>query len=62
MDNVTRPIRALTCRAAGLPVGISAYVLMSGGLLLLGGRIADLLDRRRAFLTGIAAACCSAAR
>lgn len=33
---------------------ISAYVLMSGGLLLLGGRIADLLDRRRAFLVGIA--------
>jgi EmrB/QacA subfamily drug resistance transporter len=32
---------------------VSAYVLMSGGLLLLGGRIADLFDRRRAFLTGI---------
>jgi EmrB/QacA subfamily drug resistance transporter len=32
---------------------ISAYVLLSGGLLLLGGRIADLLDRRRAFLAGI---------
>ncbi|MGY1914244.1 MFS transporter [Blastococcus sp. SYSU DS0973] len=33
---------------------ISAYVLLSGGLLLLGGRIADLLDRRGAFLAGIA--------
>ena len=32
---------------------ISVYVLMSGGLLLLGGRIADLFDRRRAFLAGI---------
>jgi EmrB/QacA subfamily drug resistance transporter len=32
---------------------ISAYVLLSGGLLLLGGRIADLLNRRRAFLAGI---------
>ena len=32
---------------------ISSYVLLSGGLLLLGGRIADLLDRRRAFLAGI---------
>ncbi|MGY1770994.1 MFS transporter [Blastococcus sp. SYSU D00813] len=32
---------------------VSAYVLLSGGLLLLGGRIADLLDRRRAFLAGI---------
>lgn len=32
---------------------VSAYVLMSGGLLLLGGRIADLVDRRRAFLAGI---------
>ena len=33
---------------------ISAYVLVSGGLLLLGGRIADLLNRRRAFLAGVA--------
>lgn len=33
---------------------VSAYVLMSGGLLLLGGRVADLLDRRRVFLAGIA--------
>ncbi len=33
---------------------ISAYVLLSGGLLLLGGRIADLMNRRRAFLAGVA--------
>ncbi|NUR08022.1 MAG: MFS transporter [Nocardioidaceae bacterium] len=32
---------------------ISAYVLLSGGLLLLGGRVADLVDRRRAFLAGV---------
>lgn len=33
---------------------VSAYVLMSGGLLLLGGRLADLIDRRRMLLTGLA--------
>ncbi|MGY1650327.1 MFS transporter [Geodermatophilus sp. SYSU D01119] len=32
---------------------VSVYVLLSGGLLLLGGRVADLFDRRRAFLAGI---------
>ena len=32
---------------------VSAYVLLSGGLLLLGGRIADLFDRRKAFLAGV---------
>jgi len=32
---------------------VSAYVLLSGGLLLLGGRLADLFDRRRMFLTGL---------
>jgi EmrB/QacA subfamily drug resistance transporter len=33
---------------------VTAYVLMTGGLLLLGGRMADLLGRRRMFLTGLA--------
>jgi EmrB/QacA subfamily drug resistance transporter len=33
---------------------ISAYALAFGGFLLLGGRAADLLGRRRLFLTGIA--------
>lgn len=33
---------------------VSAYVLLSGGLLLLGGRMADLFDRRRMFVTGLA--------
>lgn len=32
---------------------VSAYVLLSGGFLLLGGRLADLFDRRRVFLTGL---------
>jgi EmrB/QacA subfamily drug resistance transporter len=32
---------------------VSAYVLFSGGLLLLGGRLSDLFDRRRMFLAGL---------
>src|SRR5437773_5255399 len=32
---------------------ISAYALVFGGFLLLGGRAADLLGRRRIFLIGI---------
>ncbi|MGK5114973.1 MULTISPECIES: MFS transporter [unclassified Geodermatophilus] len=44
---------ALHLSAADHQWTISAYVLLSGGLLLLGGRIADLLDRRRAFLAGV---------
>ena len=45
--------RGLHLSAADYQWTISAYVLLSGGLLLLGGRIADLLDRRRAFLAGV---------
>jgi len=33
---------------------ISAYAILFGGVLLLGGRLADLLGRRRVLLTGIA--------
>jgi EmrB/QacA subfamily drug resistance transporter len=33
---------------------VNAYILMFGGLLLLGGRIADLFGRRRVFLIGVA--------
>jgi EmrB/QacA subfamily drug resistance transporter len=33
---------------------VTAYLLLSGGGLLLGGRIADLVPRRRVFLTGMA--------
>src|SRR5260370_22884908 len=32
---------------------VSAYVLTTGGLLLLGGRMADIIGRRRVFLTGL---------
>lgn len=39
---------------SGLAWVVDAYVLMAGGLLLLGGRLADLLGRRRMFLAGVA--------
>jgi MFS family permease len=32
---------------------VNAYTLMFGGFLLLGGRAADLLGRRRVFLVGL---------
>src|SRR3989442_7910266 len=32
---------------------VSAYALFFGGFLLLGGRVADLLGRRRLFIAGI---------
>jgi EmrB/QacA subfamily drug resistance transporter len=32
---------------------VTAYLLMSGGGLLLGGRVADLFSRRRVFMTGL---------
>ncbi|MEU6350816.1 MFS transporter [Streptomyces sp. NPDC047072] len=38
--------------ASGAQWVMSAYLLSFGGLLLLGGRIADLLGRRRVFMTG----------
>src|SRR3954469_7864025 len=37
---------------AGLQWVLSAYLLSFGGLLLLGGRAADLLGRRRMFIVG----------
>src|SRR5213593_112624 len=33
---------------------VSAYAIMFGGTLLLGGRLADLLGRRRLFMAGVA--------
>jgi EmrB/QacA subfamily drug resistance transporter len=39
--------------AQGLQWVLSAYALTFGGLLLLGGRAADLLGRRRVFLAGV---------
>jgi EmrB/QacA subfamily drug resistance transporter len=38
---------------AGLAWVVDGYVLMAGGLLLLGGRLADLFGRRRLFLIGV---------
>jgi EmrB/QacA subfamily drug resistance transporter len=51
---------------AGLAWVVDGYVLMAGGLLLLGGRLADILGRRRMFLLGVglfaaASATCGAA-
>jgi EmrB/QacA subfamily drug resistance transporter len=45
--------RKLGFGAADLQWVVSAYVLMTGGLMLLGGRSADLLGRRQVFLTGL---------
>src|SRR3954463_6868056 len=36
-----------------LPWVVNAYVLTFGGFLLLGGRMADLLGRRRVFIAGL---------
>jgi EmrB/QacA subfamily drug resistance transporter len=46
--------RALHFSAADLQWVVSAYVLLSGGLMLLGGRAADVAGRRRVFLAGLA--------
>jgi EmrB/QacA subfamily drug resistance transporter len=40
--------------ASGLQWVVSAYTLLFGGFLLLGGRTADLLGRRRMFIIGLA--------
>jgi EmrB/QacA subfamily drug resistance transporter len=45
--------RELGFAAADLQWVVTAYVLMTGGLMLLGGRSADLLGRRPVFLTGL---------
>src|SRR5512132_1710451 len=39
---------------ANLQWVISAYAILFGGVLLLGGRLADLLGRRRLFIGGVA--------
>jgi EmrB/QacA subfamily drug resistance transporter len=54
--NVALPTigRDLHFSAAGLQWVVTAYGLAFGGLLLLGGRSADLLGRRRVFMTGLA--------
>ncbi|SCE95230.1 drug resistance transporter, EmrB/QacA subfamily [Micromonospora coriariae] len=46
--------RDLGFTAAGLAWVVNAYLVAFGGLLLLSGRLGDLLGRRRIFLAGIA--------
>ncbi|MEX0973295.1 MAG: MFS transporter [Solirubrobacterales bacterium] len=45
---------ALDFSQENLPWVVNAYVLTFGGFLLLGGRTADLLGRRRVFMAGLA--------
>jgi hypothetical protein len=54
--NVALPsiARSLSFAAGGLQWVVTAYVLASGGLVLLGGRAADVAGRRRIFLAGLA--------
>jgi len=53
--NVALPTigRALDFSQENLPWVVNAYVLTFGGFLLLGGRTADLLGRRRVFMAGL---------
>ena len=45
--------RSLELQSSDLQWMVTAYLLMSGGGLLLGGRIADLLSRRNVFMSGM---------
>jgi EmrB/QacA subfamily drug resistance transporter len=45
--------KALRFSPAGLTWVVNAYVLTFGAMLLLGGRLADLLGRRRVFIAGL---------
>ncbi|MGN6558642.1 MAG: MFS transporter [Solirubrobacterales bacterium] len=53
--NVALPTigNALHFTESSLPWVVNAYVLTFGGFLLLGGRLADLLGRRRVFMFGL---------
>jgi EmrB/QacA subfamily drug resistance transporter len=53
--NVALPTigRALHFSESNLPWVVNAYVLTFGGFLLLGGRVADLIGRRRLFMAGL---------
>ncbi len=44
---------ALDFSESNLPWVVNAYVLTFGGFLLLGGRVADFLGRRRVFMFGL---------
>jgi len=55
VTNVALPTieRSLHLSVSGLEWIVSSYLLVLGGLLLVGGRIADLYGRRRIFLAGL---------
>jgi EmrB/QacA subfamily drug resistance transporter len=46
--------RGLHFSSASLPWVVNAYTLLFGGFLMLGGRAADLLGRKRLFVAGVA--------
>jgi MFS family permease len=45
--------RDLHFSASGLAWVVNGYTLMAGGFLILGGRAADMLGRRRMFIVGL---------
>ena len=53
--NIALPTLASDLRLSGSDISwtITSYSLVFGSLLLFGGRAADLLGRRRMFLTGL---------
>ena len=53
--NVALPTieRSLHLSVSGLEWVVSSYLLLLGGLLLVGGRVADIFGRRRVFLIGL---------
>ena len=55
ITNVALPSigRALDISQDGLSWVVNAYTLTFGGFLLLGGRLADLLGRRRVYMAGL---------
>jgi EmrB/QacA subfamily drug resistance transporter len=55
VTNVAIPTiqRSLHLSLAGLEWVVSSYILVFAGLLLAGGRLADVFGRRRLFLTGL---------
>lgn len=55
VTNVALPTieRSLHLSVSGLEWIVSSYLLVLGGLLLVGGRIADVYGRRRMFLSGL---------
>src|SRR6202142_1935509 len=55
VTNVAIPTiqRSLHLSVAGLEWVVSSYVLVFAGLMLVGGRLADVYGRRRVFLAGL---------